>query len=310
MAEITNNQHFVPQHYLRGFTIPQQKSLIWEFDKKKGQFFKSPKSVRTICSRHHYYLQVREDGTEEPDTLEHGFSRDIESKSAPLFKALISRISNGNREVYLTPAEYGQLCYSVAIQYTRVPSFRDKMAFFMKLHGEQLFDKIVESQRKDGTLPPKVDKILHTERPTVTIESWGTLQTMVEASVTVGKALLNKSPGFFRAPAGNYFITSDNPVSYHIKDFEKYEVKHLEPIHPHAEVFFPLSRNIALVFFPYKSGYGSTRHAIRCKSLEPPPEIVRFVNMHTAAMAERYIYTPERTSDLSKALFDVPKSNT
>lgn len=301
MTETTNNQHFVPQYYLRGFTIPEKKSLIWEFDKQKGQFSKSPKSVRTICSRHRYYRQVREDGTEEPDMLEHGFSREIERKVAPLYKALLARISDGNDEVYLTPDEYGQFCYSVAIQYTRVPYFRDKMADFMKLHAEQRFDEIVESQRKDGTLPPEVDEMLQTGNHTVIIEDWGTIKTMLEAAVTVANGLMDKTPGFFRASTGNYFVTSDNPVSYYIKDFRKYEVKQLEPIHPHAEVFFPLSRNHAVVFFPHKSGYGSTRYAIRCKCLERPPAIVQFINVQTSVMAERYIYTPERISYLSKA---------
>jgi len=190
MTGTADNQHFVPQFYLRGFAIPGEKSLIWEYDKQKGQYAKSPKSIRSACSRHRYYRQVREGGTEEPDMLEHGFSRELERKVAPLYRSLLSRLADGKDEVQLTPAEYGRFCYSVAIQYTRVPSFRDKMALFMKIRGEQIFDQIVESQRKDGTLPRKIDEILQKERPKVIIEDWGTVKTMLEAAVTVSNALM------------------------------------------------------------------------------------------------------------------------
>jgi hypothetical protein len=33
----TENQYYIPQGYLRGFTIPQEKSLVWEYDKERGR---------------------------------------------------------------------------------------------------------------------------------------------------------------------------------------------------------------------------------------------------------------------------------
>ena len=138
MAETTDNQDYVPQFYLRGFTIPGQKSLIWQFDKQLSQFRKSPQSIRKICSRYRYYRQVREGGTEEPDLLEKGFSGQLERKAAPLFKKIMSMLAEGGVEVPLTPEEYGHLCYCAAIQYTRVPAFRDKIAKRMQARGEQL----------------------------------------------------------------------------------------------------------------------------------------------------------------------------
>jgi hypothetical protein len=302
MTETADNQHFVPQFYLRGFAIPGEKSLIWEYDKQNGQYAKSPKSIRSICSRHRYYRQVREGGIEEPDMLEHGFSSELERKVAPLYQSLISRLADGKDEVELTPTEYGQFCYFVAIQYTRVPSFRDKMALFMKIRGEQLFEQIVESQSKEGTLPPKIDEILQKEKPEVTIEEWGTVKTMLKAAVTVSNTLMDKTPGFFRASLGDCFITSDNPVSYYIKDFSKYDIRQLEPIHPNAEILFPINRNNAVVFFPHKSGYGSTRYAIICKCLDLLPPLVRLMNTQTAIMAAKHVYTPERVIYLSEAI--------
>ena len=301
MAETADNQHFVPQFYLRSFTIPGEKSLIWEFDKQTGQYAKRPKSVRSICSRYRYYRQVRDTGIEEPDMLEHGFSRELERKVAPLHKALLGRLADGKSDIHLTPAEFGQFCYSVAIQYTRVPFFRDKMTLFMKIRGEQQFDQLVEKQRSNGTLPPEVDAMLQKEKPKVIIEDWGTIKTMFEAAYTVSNALMHKTPGFFRVPQGSYFVTSDNPVSYYIKNYEKYDLKQLEPIHPDAEVFFPLSRENAVVFFPYGSGYSSTRYAIRCKCLELLPSLVEYVNMQTVIMAQHHVYAPQKLPFMSKA---------
>lgn len=298
MRETVDNRHFVPQFYLRNFAIPGEKSLVWEFDKQRGRYSKAPKSIRSICARYRYYRQVREDGTEEPDSLEQGFSIQIERKLAALYKSINLRIAEGSDHIELTPSEYGQLCYGVAIQYTRVPDFRDKMALFMGLRAEQIFDSIVESQRKDGTLPPEIDEMLREGRPKPIIEEWGTIKTMLEAAVSVSNALMEKTPGFFRAAPGSCFVTSDNPVSYFVRDYKNYDVRQIEPVHPNAEVTFPLSQKNAVTFFPHKSGYGSTHYAIECKCLDLLAPLVNMINGQTRIMAERYVYAPIRLSNL------------
>jgi hypothetical protein len=45
------NQHDNPQGYWRGCTIPQEKSLVWEYDKGSGEVSLTPKSIREICSK-------------------------------------------------------------------------------------------------------------------------------------------------------------------------------------------------------------------------------------------------------------------
>ena len=97
--------------------------------------------------------------------LEHGFSSELERKVAPLYQSLISRLADGKDEVELTPTEYCKFCYFVAIQYTRVSSFRDKMALFMKIRGEQLFEQIVESQSKEGLFHLKSMKYCKRKNP-------------------------------------------------------------------------------------------------------------------------------------------------
>jgi hypothetical protein len=239
--------------------------------------------------------------------LEKGFSRDLEQKFAPVYQTLLSRLSDGAPEVVLTPMEYGQFCYYIAIQYTRVPSFRDKMALFMKIYGEQLLNQRIGEQRRDGTLPPQVDELLQSEKPEVIIEDWGTIKTMLEAATTVGNALIDKMPLFFRPSPQTYFVTSDNPVSYYISNFRNYNIGQLEPIHPDAEVFFPLSRIGAVVFSPRKSGYGSTGYAITCKCLDILPPFVEMFNRQTTVMATRYIYSPTRVDHIRDLSMPIEK---
>ncbi|MBN1507241.1 MAG: DUF4238 domain-containing protein [Sedimentisphaerales bacterium] len=291
MTQTTENQHFVPQFYLRGFSIPKERSLVWEFDKERGRYAKAPRSIRTICSRRRYYRQMREGGVEEPDMLEKGFSRELEQKVSPLYRTLLARIAEGTSEITLTPMEYGQFCYFVAMQYTRVPSFRDKMAFFMKMHSEQMLRHKAEVDRRSGRLPPRVDELLRHGGIKITVEDWGTVKVMIEAATTVTNALLDKTPGFFRVSPGDCFVTSDNPVSYYVKDYQKHDIARLEPVHPDAEVLFPLNRDCAVVFFPYKSGYGATQNEIRCRCLDLLPPLAQCWNMQTAIAAERFIFT-------------------
>jgi hypothetical protein len=58
----TENQHYIPQGHLRGFTIPQKKSLVWACDKESGQVSLTPKSIRDIRSEHLDYAQYDESG--------------------------------------------------------------------------------------------------------------------------------------------------------------------------------------------------------------------------------------------------------
>jgi hypothetical protein len=54
---------------LRGFTIPQEKSLVWEYDKESGQVSLTPQSIRDICSEQLYYAQYDESGEVDKQAL-------------------------------------------------------------------------------------------------------------------------------------------------------------------------------------------------------------------------------------------------
>ena len=84
-----DNHHYVPQGYLRGFTIEGEKSLIWEYDKDTGEISRHPKSIRDICSEHHYYAQKREDGSVDNESMEDAF-HEIEDKTPRIIKNIKS----------------------------------------------------------------------------------------------------------------------------------------------------------------------------------------------------------------------------
>jgi hypothetical protein len=66
---LCSTTHYIPQGYLRGFTIPQEKSLVWEYDKESGQISLTPKSIRDMCSEQLYYTQYDESGEMDKQAL-------------------------------------------------------------------------------------------------------------------------------------------------------------------------------------------------------------------------------------------------
>lgn len=296
-----DEQHFVSQFYLRGFSISGHKSLLWEFDKEECRFTSRPRSVRKVCKRYRYYEQVDADGKFHPDRLERGFDKIVENRAAKLLRSITPK--NSGDTVPLVPWDQGSLAYYTASQYTRVPNFRGKIETIMRIRIEREFDKLVKQQRSNGTLPPKVDALLRKSRPELTIEKWGTIRPMLNAAQTVGEALLRKTPAFFLPAPGMSFITSDNPVTYYVKNWEEEtDPMKLEPVHPSAEVLFPLRKDLALVYFPIFNPDWNQRVVLHVRCLALSSDLTRYLNTQTALFADRYLYMAQRDN----SLFDTP----
>ncbi len=87
-----DNQHFIPKGYLRGFTIAEEKSLIWEYDKNDGSISRHPKSISQICSKYQYYAQKNEDGSNDKESIENAF-HNIEDKAPRAIKKISPRLN-------------------------------------------------------------------------------------------------------------------------------------------------------------------------------------------------------------------------
>jgi len=49
--------HFVPQHYLRGFTDPSCPKALWQFDKKTLSWSEQPASIAKIAQQRSFYKE-------------------------------------------------------------------------------------------------------------------------------------------------------------------------------------------------------------------------------------------------------------
>lgn len=108
-----DNHHYVPQGYLRGFTIEGEKSLIWEYDKNTGKISRQPRSIRDVCVEHHYYAQKREDGSVDNESLEDAF-HEIEDKAPRVIKSI--KFTGTGKKVVIADEERVILSFFAAIQ--------------------------------------------------------------------------------------------------------------------------------------------------------------------------------------------------
>jgi hypothetical protein len=292
-----DNQHFVPQLYLRKFSITGHKSLLWEFDKELDCFGSKPRSVRQICKLSRYYEQVDAKGKVHPDLIERGYDRIVENKAAKLLGSI--NLKHNDDTVPLDPWDQACLAFFTASQYARVPDFRDKMEAIMRMRVEQEFNGLVAQQRSSGTIPLEIEALLAKARPEVNIEKWGTIRPMLNATSKVAEALLMKTPALFLPAPGMFFITSDNPVTYYIKDWQQENdpIK-LEPVHPMAEVLFPLRKDLAVVYFPIYNPSWNQRIILHVRCISLDARLTRSLNVQTALCATRYLYMCEKKRTL------------
>ncbi len=287
------NQHFVPQGYLRLFTIEGQRSLIWEYNKETGRIFKKPKSVARICSRPGYYGVKDADGQIDENTVEDFFSK-IEDRAIRIIRKIkvlphgkCVGLSDENREI---------LSLYLALQMLRVPNFRDGIEEMFKRTVEIELNQIVAGQREAGDLPEFVtDEFLGDLN--VVMEPWVSLDAVFKISEQLAGSIENKTWGFLTSADGEFFVASDNPIYYQqsssIEDGKQY---HIGPAHPMSELIVALRKDLALKIEPK---YGPEEHAKYdlCFS-KLDKETTRAVNERTIVSAMKYIYSCEKTDDL------------
>ncbi|HEU6436913.1 MAG TPA: DUF4238 domain-containing protein [Nitratidesulfovibrio sp.] len=95
------NHHYVPRGYLAHFTIPGEKSLIWQYDKLAQKFSKAPKSIHKIASRKNYYAFTSNTGGLDTNTIEDAFQK-IETEAISIMRQIfpgkLSILLNNNHE--------------------------------------------------------------------------------------------------------------------------------------------------------------------------------------------------------------------
>ncbi|PWQ97922.1 DUF4238 domain-containing protein [Leucothrix arctica] len=293
-----DNHHYVPQGYLRGFTIEGEKSLIWEYDKNTGEISRQAKSIRYICAKHHYYAQKREDGSNDHESMENAFCK-IEDESPRVIKKI--KFPGTGNKVILTDEERVILSFFAAIQLFRVPSFREGINETYQKLMEMSFGHIVAKSKADGTLPKKIEELHERGEIEIDIEPFVSLRPMINMA-TEGAARLQEKIWSFAVPAdGMTFVTSDNPVYFQVPEEYREEVgDHFGPMHPLSEVTLPLRKDLMLIFSPSIKRTSSQYNILDCASVQLDKFDTRNMNKRTTLAAAQYVYSSEKSETLAR----------
>lgn len=294
------NQHYVPQGYLRKFTIDGEKSLLWEYDKKIGENSKEPKSVRQICNEHLYYAQEKENGELDKDTLENGFSKYVEN---PGIRAIDSIPNKANNGFNLTGEHKGWLAFFIAMLATRGPGFRDGIKEFHEKIAEKVGAPIIHKSISDGECPDIVKELIEKNGVwntiNIEIKKWVSLEPMIESAKLGSEVLIGKKWTFLRPAKGQIFVTSDNPYTFSSPSRTN-SPYHIGPFNPYAHVTVPLRKNLVLV--TSQPATKIERHfSLKRASRQQTDEI----NSRTIAAALRYVYSPIIDQHILKKVKDL-----
>ncbi|HGM5002519.1 TPA: DUF4238 domain-containing protein [Serratia marcescens] len=239
---IKRNQHFVPQSYLRRFTIKDERSLLWNFDKKVKDYLRSPSSVNRICCEDYYYYQIDEQGGVNHIALE-----DAISEIEKIGNDCISEVINMSAMpyAYLSIEKRANIAFYIALMQTRGPAFRDAIN---NIYGDMAV-RALEATFEDKILPeaPAVLRELIEEKGLLQVVKPSILTTvslmhMIESARQISNSFLEKQWTLLISHKGHEFITSDNPVTF----YSKSQRCGVGPGHPNATIIFPISPNLCM----------------------------------------------------------------
>ena len=243
MLKIKKNQHYVPQSYLRRFTIEGEKSLLWEFEKKSSQFKRTTSSVNKICSEDYYYYQ--QDGS---GGFDHIKLEDSLSEIEKVGNDILIKIINSHAMPYscITEQEQGQFSFYISLMLTRGPAFRDCIN---ELHGEIVWREF-EISNRSGKLPdmPEVLGDLVKRKGLknaikAEIFSSVSLEYMIKAANQMALSLLKKNWELNVISSEDEFVTSDTPVVF---TYDSCRFNNIGPAHPNTKITFPISNKLAI----------------------------------------------------------------
>lgn len=260
-------KHYVPQEYLRAFSVPALPQHVWMFDKRSGRW--TQPAIKRAAQERDYFAPHIE--TELAHTIE-----------APGHAAL-QVLRDGGR---ITPPARDALALYVAVMVMRVPRKRRKAR---EMIPGALSESIGNSRSEFEDLrsdenSTRIDELLqelerversYTERlpPTVT--------ELVESpwpSAKVLTAVRQLTWRIIEAPDNQYFVTSDNPAHF----FDDLGLGT-----DRAELSVPLSRRFAL----HGSWQGDRGGTWKARGTQ---ELVAELNRRQCFGAERFIFSHRR----------------
>jgi Protein of unknown function (DUF4238) len=282
---MAKSHHYSPVLHLRNFVGKTPAGHVWTFDKQGG---KSRSSIPEETGfETHFYSVERDDGTK--DTTIEAFLADVESKAAPVYRALLE----GKHPEGQPKADFANF---LAAMFARTPSLRrmygEMQSRALQIHNYAygVSDKAFESfVRRSGEGRPALDeKGLEALRNALLDPSQFEIEVSRASTIRCLGVMDRLTPLFFKmgwtlvSPTDGYFITSDNALTKAV------DPKSVSPLYGDGgfvnktvEVTFPLSPNVMLLLTWVENPR---------LQLEAPREAVDGWNRARASNAERFIY--------------------
>jgi hypothetical protein len=305
---VSIRNHYLPQFYLKSFTDPEGK--FWVYYKDRDEPVRQT-PVNTGIEKHMYTIE-REDGTID-DVVEKKMFAPLESEVSPIIKKLTESKYN------LTDVDKENLSLFLAFMVTRVPRSIEvikEIGEALSTHtlkefvkDEDEVKKAFEHLKGEGKLPKDftlddMNKMLRDSDKNYRIEMERKYATGMSlfSTIAIYKLLRKMNFCLCRAPSGEYFITSDFPVTSFLPfpdgtaifggGFGKTDVEICFPLSPekclfldnnhnnrfwavHKSFVFEMNRRIAwsaekFILSHLKTNYNSYLRAWSSKTLEYP----------------------------------------
>ena len=293
------NQHFVNVGYLRGFTIPEEKSLIIQYDKRSGRVRQS--SIKKVCSKDDYYASWGLEGKSDPSSIERKFGNLIEQPSTLIIKRL-NPVAPG--PFTLAPEDKVQLSVFIGTLLSRGPAFRAGVEGGL----QELVMISLENMYHAGNLPempPELQDLVDKKgirSLKVQVKSEQSIKPMLEVGFKVAESLMGKKWAFLMPSKGMAFVTSDTPVSFRLPDEvrENYGDLSVGPDHPLSELTIPLRKDVMLVCHPVIDSLENEASTCDGAVIELTKAQTEGANVRPIQAAQQYVYASEKSEVIAK----------
>lgn len=296
---VNTRHHYIPQFYLRGFSIPEREENFWVYD--LGNKIPYAAKVATIAQERGFYTAKLKDGTLDAQ-LETRLS-EIEGNAAPVIKKV--RTSNAD----LVGDEFYHLMLFAAHMFSRVPFHRNWVKnFTTELAVRLLRDKVsspgflekqladweAEIKTPEGTVEEFRKYLFDDEAYSIEPHPNLALIAMSKTAVGMTEHLLNMKWIFARTPGSMGFVTSDNP--FIMVRYSKPYWADVGILMKDVQVTLPLSSELCLI-----GGWSGEEGYITIR-----PEVVEYLNKRTILFANKYVFASGKDPRLQSLLHNKP----
>ena len=275
-------QHYLPQFYLRGFSLDGRG--LYQLEKQSGKHYGCQiKDVAAVKDFHELDYQ----GVEDPHALE----KQLANMEEEFARNLVSFLSDGIKN------EGARLCtvQLLSLMRLRVPAFKEHIETSYPSH----IRKLAELMERDGRLPPApigLEDKLRVKNLKFSVLNWKSMEIILKLAAneeTLTKLYRMRST-LYVAPPGMSFVTSDQPVALFHPAAD--QMTHgVGPNVPGVEITLPLSSRKLL-----RLDHSRTEHS---EQVALPSEVAEF-NRRTIVMSKRFVFTashPENYVNLAES---------